>query len=249
MLGGRSNLCGRGSDFVGGALLFLGRRRNFRCGRVDLDARTLDLADQFRQVVRQAVKAAAQEGEFVAPLQGEAPGEVALAHAFEGRRQTIQRLSNRGGMDTADDWDGQQDDDDGGKSNQGELLPAQALGIPHPLDFKRQVSEQLDALLANVRIILVVEHDRAGRVSRRRVQHLPVEVAERSRGELTQAAHRAHQVGVLTELGPDELQSRRQVGFRLALAPFLGYVLGIQQQAAHGVAKENDIAGDTVLGA
>ena len=40
----------------------------------------------------------------------------------------------------------------------------------------------------------------------------------------------------------------RQVGFRLALAPFLGFVLGIQQQAAHGVANENDIVGDAVLG-
>ena len=38
--------------------------------------------------------------------------------------------------------------------------------------FKRQVVNSLIALVADFRIVLVVEHDRAGGVALRRVQHL-----------------------------------------------------------------------------
>ena len=69
LLGGGADLRRRGGDFVGGALLFPGRRGNLGGGGVDLNARTLDLADQFGEVVRQTIEAIAQDAEFIAPLQ------------------------------------------------------------------------------------------------------------------------------------------------------------------------------------
>ena len=48
------------------------------------------------------------------------------------------------------------------------------------VDLIRQVSKELDAPFAKIRIVLVVKHDGAGGVGFRRVQHLPVEVAARA---------------------------------------------------------------------
>jgi hypothetical protein len=106
-LGGGADLRRRGGDFVGGALLFPGRRGDLGRGGVDLNARTLDLADQCGEVIGQPVKAIAQDAEFIAPLQSQAFGEVPLAHAFEGGDQAIQRLGHGRGMDAANDRDGQ----------------------------------------------------------------------------------------------------------------------------------------------
>ena len=122
LLGGGADLRRRGGDFVGGALLFPGRRGNLGRGGVDLNARALDLADQFGEVVRQPVEAIAQDAEFIAPLQSQAFGEVALAHAFEGGDQAIQRLGDGRGMDAADDRDRQEDDEDGGQANPAERV-------------------------------------------------------------------------------------------------------------------------------
>ena len=62
LLGGGGDFFGRGANFcrgrgnfIGGALLLFGRGHDLSRGDVDLNARTLHLADQSRQIIRQTI--------------------------------------------------------------------------------------------------------------------------------------------------------------------------------------------------
>jgi len=79
-------------------LLLLGGCGDFGRRRVDLNAGTLDLADKIGQFVCQPIQPITQYAKFIASIEREPFGKIAVAHPVQAGDQKVERFFDRGRM-------------------------------------------------------------------------------------------------------------------------------------------------------